>query len=97
MGTANLYFAKKKIDEAIKMAFEVIRNCPGCPEPYQLIREVLLEKGLELMAHRLSLFIATIDTSTDSDTWLALATDRLGLKKQLIFQNDRFNLNYENI
>ena len=102
MGSANLLFAKKKTDEAMKMAFEVIRNCPGrdfkyfgiiikylrislslkshegCPEPYQLIREVLLERDFELLAHRLSLFIATIDHSTDSDTWLTLATDRNG-------------------
>jgi hypothetical protein len=38
MGTANQLFAQDRTDEAVKMAFEVIRNCPGCPEPYQLLR-----------------------------------------------------------
>ena len=75
MGTANQLFAQDKTDDAIKMAFEVIRNCPGCPEPYQLLREVLLGRGFDIHAHKLSLFIASIDPQTDADTWVQLATD----------------------
>ena len=89
MGTANQLFAQGKTDEAVKMAFEVIRNCPRCPEPYQLLREVLLGRGFETHAHKLSLFIASFDPSTDADCWIQLATDSQRLLDQNNHEGDK--------
>ena len=45
MGTANQLFAQNKVDDAIKIAMEVIRNCPGSPEPYQLLKAIVEDNG----------------------------------------------------
>ena len=32
MGQANNMYANQQVDDAFKLALEVIRNCPGCPQ-----------------------------------------------------------------
>ena len=64
MGTANQLFAQAKLDDAIKIAMEVIRNCPGSPEPYQLLKAIVEDNGYQTHAHKLGLFIASIDPHT---------------------------------
>ena len=37
MGEANLRYARREYEEAIKMCMEIIRQFPHSPEPYQVI------------------------------------------------------------
>ena len=75
MGTANQMFAQNKIDEAVSLSLEIIRTCPGAAEPYQLLSEVLHEKGFQEHGYKMSLFAAHLDSSTPAERWIALADD----------------------
>ena len=54
---------------------EVIRNCPGSPEPYQLLKAIVEDNGYATHAHKLGLFIASIDPHTTASQWLELAEE----------------------
>ena len=75
MGTANQMFAQNKIDEAVSLSLEIIRTCPGAAEPYQLLSEVLHEKGFQEHGYKMGLFAAHLDSSTPAERWIALADD----------------------
>lgn len=70
MGEANLRCARGETEIAEKMCYEIIRQVPRAPEPYQtlaLIYENDAEKSLQF-----SLFAAHLSPS-DADEWMRLA------------------------
>lgn len=73
MGEANLRYARGEHENAIKMCFEVIRQFPWAPEPFETLASLYDEKGDSEKSLQVSLLAAHLNPRASKHLWMNLA------------------------
>lgn len=73
MGEANLRYAKGDHETAIKMCFEVIRQFPLAPEPFETLASLYDERGDADKSLQVSLLAAHLNPRASKHLWVSLA------------------------
>ncbi|XP_054279234.1 general transcription factor 3C polypeptide 3 [Macrosteles quadrilineatus] len=73
MGEANLRYAKGEHEMAITMCFEVIRQFPWAPEPFETLASLYEEKGDTEKSLQVSLLAAHLNPRSSKHLWINLA------------------------
>lgn len=86
MGEANLRYAKGENENAIKMCFEVIRQFPWAPEPFETLSSLYEEKGDSEKSLQVSLLAAHLNPRASKHVWISLAerSEERGEMKQAV-------------
>ncbi len=72
MGEANLRYARGDRETAIRMCFEVIRQDPSVPEPFQTLSTIYEESGEQEKSLQLAILAAHL-APQDAEEWARLA------------------------
>lgn len=73
IGEANLRYARREHEAAIKMCFEVIRQFPWASEPFETLAQIYEEQGDTEKSLQVSLLAAHLNPRASKHLWIALA------------------------